>query len=212
MFSRKLPIVLAATALLSFPVAVMGQPGSKGGNATTTVPVGGGKGPVTGASLISRYTALAGSAENATSLVNGLRNGTDVRLTGEIIVAPPDPTPPPPPDMDPLGLPPPPPPPDLLFSSSTTTSMPITVEFKPPTGNMGWGNVDVALAFMQAQFTELYIQNPTANEIKAALMGGEVEYGTSTPRKKKTLPGILQLRAGGMGWGQIATQLGYQLQ
>jgi hypothetical protein len=86
------------------------------------------------------------------------------------------------------------------------------VEFTPPTGYMGWGNVDIALAFAEAQLTELDLQKPDPNQLKAALMGGEVEYGTSNPKQKKVLPGVLQLRAGGLGWGQIAAQLGYKLQ
>jgi len=84
--------------------------------------------------------------------------------------------------------------------------------FVPPTGNTGLGNVDIALAFASAQLVELELSRPSPDQLKAALMGGEVEYGTANPKMKKTLPGILPLRAGGKGWGQIAGDLGYKLQ
>ena len=219
MFARKVTILLAGAALLALPLAAVAQGKGKagaGGSTTTTVPVGGSQGPVTAESLITRYTSLAGSTENATSLVNGLRSGTPVTLTAEVAAPPPPPPPAPPPPPPPGGLgglsllPPPPPPPSTQSLTPATTI--ITVEFTPPTGNLGFGNVDIALAFTEAQLTELGLQKPDPNQLKAALVGGEVEYGTSNPKQKKTLPGILQLRASGMGWGQIAAQLGYKLQ
>ncbi|MGH2671257.1 MAG: hypothetical protein ACRDH5_19465, partial [bacterium] len=60
--------------------------------------------------LVEKYTALAGSKQNAASLVAGLRDGKDVTLTQ---------------------------------NGSTGT-------FTPPTGKMGYGNVDNALALAQA--------------------------------------------------------------
>lgn len=215
MFARKVTILLAGAALLALPLAVIAQgKGKDAATTTTTVPVGGSQGPVTAEGLIARYTALAGSVDNATSLVNGLRNGTSVTLTAEVAAPPPPPPPAPPPPPPPGGfgalnfLPPPPPPQQSLTPATTI----ITVEFAPPTGNLGIGNVDIALAFAEAQLTELGLQKPDPNQLKAALVGGEVEYGTSSPKQRKALPGILQLRAGGLGWGQIAAQLGYKLQ
>lgn len=204
MFNRKPVVLLAAAVLLALPVAVMGQATKGGDTATTTVPVGSGKGPVTGEQLIQRYLTLAGSEANAKSLVNGLRNGTEVTLTGTVAA----PAPPPPPIFGGFAPPPPPPPPGSTGPTTTT----IEVNFVPPTGNMGWGNVDIALAFTEAQLTELELGKPTPRQLQAALMGGEVEYGSTTPKMKKTLPGILQLRASNMGWAQIAALLGYKLQ
>jgi hypothetical protein len=78
---------------------------------------------------------------------------------------------------------------------------------------MGLGEVDIALAFAVAQLmVELELKQPTPGQISAALLGGDVQYGNTTPKLTKTLPGILTLRAQKAGWGQIAAQLGYKLQ
>ncbi len=211
MFAKKVTVLLAGAALMALPLAAMAQGKGKGSSSTTTtVPVGGSQGPVTSESLISRYSALAGSPENATSLVNGLRNGTPITLSKEVMAASQAPyvyTPPPPPAFGPMGMLPPPPPPPPPGPTEPTT---ITVNFTPPTGNMGFGNVDVALAFSEAQLTESGIATPDPNQLHAALMGGEIIDGNT--KAKRVLPGILKLRASGMGWGQIAAQFGYKLQ
>lgn len=109
--------------------------------------------------LIQRYTDLAGSKENATSLVTGLRDGKEVTLT-----------------------------------EGTNT-----VIFTPKTENMGYGNIDNALALAEASLGT----NPTPTELKSALMGGTVD-GVN-------YEGILNMRASGMGWGVIAQELGFKL-
>lgn len=111
--------------------------------------------------LIGRYTELAGSKQNATSLVTGLRDGKEVRLAN--------------------GR---------------------TVEtFTPPTGKMGYGNIDNALALAQESLADQGITKPTPAQLEAALMGD----------KNLKLEGILQMRADGKGWGQIAQSLGFKL-
>jgi hypothetical protein len=102
--------------------------------------------------LIERYTTLAGSEENATSLVTGLREGKEVTLT-----------------------------------RGTTTET-----FTPPTGKMGYGNVDNALALAAASLEKKGITNPTPAELEAATVA------------------ILQNRADGMGWGEIAKLQGFK--
>ena len=103
--------------------------------------------------LIDRYSKLAGSRQNATSLVEGLRDGSQVKLTkGE----------------------------------STET-------FAPPTGKMGYGNVDNALALAEASLREKGITNPTPAQLEASVME------------------ILRMRADGKGWGQIAQAKGFKL-
>lgn len=111
--------------------------------------------------LIARYKELAGSKQNATSLVTGLRDGKEVRLT----------------------------------SGRTTET------FTPPTGKMGYGNIDNALALAQESLADQGITKPTPAQLEAALMGD--------PNLK--LDGILQMRAEGKGWGQIAQSLGFKL-
>jgi hypothetical protein len=83
-----------------------------------------------------------------------------------------------------------------------------TTSFTPATGKMGWGNVDHALALAKASLAEEGIRNPTPEQIKAALNGGTI---TTKSGQRVTMPGVLKLRASGMGWGQIAHKLGFKL-
>ena len=81
----------------------------------------------------------------------------------------------------------------------------------PPTGTettidnatrpMGWGNVRHTLALAQYSLAQAGITKPTPEQIAAALNGGTV---TTDAGKTVELNGILTMRAGGMGWGQIA--------
>ena len=80
-----------------------------------------------------------------------------------------------------------------------------TVSFTPATGKMGWGNVDHALALAKASLAEHGIRNPTPDQIKAALNGGTI---TASSGKRVQMTGVLQMRARGMGWGEIAHRLG----
>lgn len=83
-----------------------------------------------------------------------------------------------------------------------------TASFTPATGKMGWGSVDNALALAKASLAEQGIRNPTPEQIKAALNGGTI---TTKSGQRVTMPGVLKLRASGMGWGKIAHQLGFKL-
>ncbi len=82
--------------------------------------------------------------------------------------------------------------------STATTS---TTTFTPPTGKMGWGNVKIALALAQDSLLRAGITNPTPAQLQAALDGGTITKADGTT---VTLKGVLQMRADGMGWGQIA--------
>ena len=103
--------------------------------------------------LVAKYTRLAGSEQNATSLVSGLRDGKEVKLT----------------------------------RGSTTET------FTPPTGKMGYGNIDNALSLAEASLKKQGITNPTPAQLEAATMD------------------ILKMRAAGQGWGQIAQAKGFKL-
>jgi hypothetical protein len=70
-----------------------------------------------------------------------------------------------------------------------------STSFDPPTGKMGNGNVNIALALAQESLPE----NPSPEQLKAALMGTSAK------------PGILAQRADGQGWGQIAQSMGIKL-
>lgn len=93
----------------------------------------------------------------------------------------------------------------LTYAPAGSSTTPTITTYDPPTAHMGWGNVKIALALAQDQLTRAGITNPTAQQLKAALNGGNVTVtnaaGTSTTTP---LRGVLQMRADGMGWGQIA--------
>jgi len=98
----------------------------------------------------------------------------------------------------------------LVFPSSspagnTTRS---AVELAIPTRPMGWGNVSHALALAQFSLRQAGIENTTAPQLQAVLDGGSVKTADG---KTVTLAGVLQQRAEGMGWGQIAKTYGTTL-
>ena len=70
-----------------------------------------------------------------------------------------------------------------------------STSFDPPTGKMGYGNVNIALSLAQESRPE----NPSPEQLKAALIGTSAK------------PGILAQRADGQGWGQIAQSMGIKL-
>ncbi|MGH8735385.1 MAG: hypothetical protein ACREVB_17000, partial [Burkholderiales bacterium] len=68
-----------------------------------------------------------------------------------------------------------------------------TQTFTPPTGTMGYGNVDNALALAQASLAQRGITQPTPAQLQASVMD------------------VLKMRADGQGWGQIAQSYGVKL-
>jgi len=83
--------------------------------------------------------------------------------------------------------------------------------FASPTRPMGYGNVRIALKLAQTQLASSGITEPTADQIQAALVGGSVSDGSGTSTTSSELTGVLQMRADGMGWGQIANSMGVKL-
>jgi hypothetical protein len=150
-------ITVARWSLLAFGLTLASTAYTQttsGAPATATVPQD---------KLVTRYSEFAGSTENATALVQGLRTGAHITLS----TAP--------------GV-------------NTTT-------FAPPTRPMGYGNVRIALALAQNQLASQGITNPTPTQLQGALMGSTNPTGTYTH-------GVLEMRASGMGWGQIANAQG----
>jgi len=119
------------------------------------------------------FATFAGSRENAVSLATGLRNGSEISLTG------------------------------------ASGSDPAT--FTPPTRPMGHGNVFNSLALAQQRLASEGITEPTPQQIEAALNGGTITVGEGADAKTVELAGVLQMRADGMGWGQIAQAQGTKL-
>jgi len=93
----------------------------------------------------------------------------------------------------------------FLSTSPAGETTPVTTVISIPTKPMGWGNVSHALALAQSSLRQAGIDNPTAADLQAALDGGTV---TTADGKTVTLAGVLQQRAQGMGWGQIAKTYG----
>jgi hypothetical protein len=76
----------------------------------------------------------------------------------------------------------------LTLNSGNTTTV-----IDAPTGKMGYGNVDNALALAEASLQKQGITNPNAEQLKTSLLS------------------VLQMRADGRGWGEIANSLGLRL-
>jgi hypothetical protein len=96
----------------------------------------------------------------------------------------------------------------VTLTSTDAKSVTTSTTFTPPTGKMGYGNVYTSLALARQQLAGAGITEPTAQQLQAALVGGTV---TTSTGQTVTLTGVLELRAQGMGWGQIAQSYGYKL-
>lgn len=97
---------------------------------------------------------------------------------------------------------------DITLSSTDAKGVTTTTTFPTPTGKMGYGNVFISLSLAKQQLAGVGITQPTAQQIQASLVGGNVTLANGDT---KTLTGVLTLRSQGMGWGQIAHNLGYKL-
>ena len=84
--------------------------------------------------------------------------------------------------------------------------------FTPPTRPMDYGNVRISLALAREQLAQLGVDRPTPTQIKAVLAGGGVaSHVSGRATTPFLLPGVLQMRAGGMGWAKIADTMGVRL-
>ena len=90
---------------------------------------------------------------------------------------------------------------DPMTKTTTTTTEAL------PTGKMGYGNVKISLALAQESLRQQGIMQPTSEQLHTALVGGQMVAGDSTTQTN----GILQMRADGMGWGQIAQKYDVKL-
>src|SRR4029453_18782587 len=119
---------------------------------------------------------------DSTAVVTGLRNGTPITLTTTTPATTPG-------------------------AAPTVTTTVIT----PPTGKMGHGNVFTSLALAKQQLGQLGINQPTPDQLQAALTGGTITTGTGATPTTTELQGVLTMRSQGMGWGQIAQKQGTKL-
>jgi hypothetical protein len=154
--------------------------------------------------LVSSFTSFAGSEANASALINGLRTGTPITLTspttasGTVVTTSTGSTP--------------------SGSTVTTTTVSGTastgssVTFTAPTKPMGYGNIRIALSLAQAQLAAQGITQPTPQQLQTALLGSTSPAVTAGGTTATTgTQGILQMRASGMGWGQVAQASGFKL-
>jgi len=96
------------------------------------------------------------------------------------------------------------------WTTTTTdpkTNVTTTTTEALPTGKMGFGNVKISLALAQESLRQQNIMQPTSEQLRTSLVGGEMVPGDST----STTNGILQMRSEGMGWGQIAQKYDVKL-
>ena len=85
-------------------------------------------------------------------------------------------------------------------------------QFSSPTRPMDHGNIRIALVLAREQLAQFGITRPSPAQLKAVLIGGGIasraNEGVPTP---VLLPGVLQMRSGGMGWQTIASSMGTTL-
>lgn len=96
------------------------------------------------------------------------------------------------------------------WTTTTTdpkTNVTTTTTEALPTGKMGFGNVKHSLALAQESLRQQGIMQPTSEQLHTALAGGQMVPGDPTTNTT----GILQMRAEGMGWGQIAQRYDVKL-
>lgn len=84
-----------------------------------------------------------------------------------------------------------------------------SASFTPPTGRMGYSNVSIALSLARQHLVGQGVGLPTPHQLQAALVGGKITSPITGNTLK--LPGILQLKVEGLGWGKIASLLGIKL-
>ena len=92
-------------------------------------------------------------------------------------------------------------------TTDPTTNTTTTTTEALPTGKMGFGNVKISLALAQESLRQQGITQPTSEQLHTALAGGQMVPGDATTNTN----GILQMRADGMGWGQIAQKYDVKL-
>ncbi len=142
--------------------------------------------------IAERYAELAGSPEAASALVDELRTGGDFTVVETVTT----------PVLDADGNP-------VLDANgnpqTTTTSVERTLA--NPNGPMGYGEVNITLSLAQA-----LMDSGAYPDLQSALTG--LETTVTNPDGTTTITsegGVLAMRASGMGWGQIAKGLGFNL-
>lgn len=103
---------------------------------------------------------------------------------------------------------------EIILTAPAAGGQPATAtRFVPPTRSMDYGNVRITLVLAREQLAQLGVSRPTPAQIKAVLAGGGIaSRGEGRAATPFLLPGVLQMRAGGMGWTKIADTMGLTLE
>lgn len=83
--------------------------------------------------------------------------------------------------------------------------------FQPVTGEQGYGEVLLSLSLAERELAKAGVTDPTPAQLEAALNGGVIAVGTGDTAQTLELAGVLNLRAEGLGWGQVARELDLNL-
>jgi hypothetical protein len=75
----------------------------------------------------------------------------------------------------------------ILVSEAGGARVPVTTTFELPTGPMGWDDVMISLALARDSLARAGINFPTAEELEAALLGGDVKTVRGTVRLTSAL-------------------------
>ena len=70
----------------------------------------------------------------------------------------------------------------MLVSQADSAKLPVTTTFELPTGPMPWDNVVISLALARDSLARAGISQPSAEQLEAALLGGEISTATGTIR------------------------------
>jgi len=132
--------------------------------------------------LVDRYSEAAGSDEAAADLVTSLRDGDDLTVATTTTTT----------TTNPDG-------------TTTTTTSTSDVVIENPNGPMSWGEVDKALGI-----AEKLVEDGKFENLEDAL-AGSADITNPDGTVIEGSAGILQLRADGMGWGQIAKEYDFKL-
>lgn len=102
---------------------------------------------------------------------------------------------------------------EVTLTASNTGGRPgSATRFFPPTRAMDYSNVRIALVLAREQLAQLGITRPTPAQLKTALAGGGIaNHANGQVATPFLLPGVLQMRASGMGWQKIAGTMGITL-
>lgn len=89
----------------------------------------------------------------------------------------------------------------LAAVAARASDVPEMVALELPTPPMTWNDVRITLLNTQDQLVRAGIMKPTLDQLQAALLGGEITTFDGSPM---VMRGVLQLRAEGLSWLDIA--------